>query len=99
MNAEYSNGSSFCIASSTMFIEWFPQRAQMEQDMQMKLKYRSKRDPEGPPEPESGDIYIVISTLVGIVVGTAVGAIIGNNYFNIIGGAIVGFLPEGLSGL
>ena len=81
-----------------MFIEWFPQRAQIEHDMQMKLRYRSKHDPEGPPEPEAGDIYIVISALVGLVIGTTVGAIIGSEYFNLIGGAIVGFITGGIIG-
>jgi outer membrane lipoprotein SlyB len=66
--------------------------------MQMKLRYRSEHDPEGPPEPEAGDTYIVYGTLAGIVVGTTVGAIIGNEYFNIIGGAIVGFIAGGITG-
>ena len=66
--------------------------------MEMKLKYRSEHDPEGPPEPESGDTYIVYSTLAGIVIGIIAGAIIGNKYFNPVGGAIVGFFTGGIIG-
>ncbi len=55
---------------------------------ELELQYRSDNDPEGPPKPERGDIYIVIGTIVGLIVGGALGTFGGPG--GIVGGAIAG---------
>jgi MFS family permease len=85
MNIEYSHANSFSEVNATLFAEWYPERAQREQELQRRLRYRSEHDPEQPPRPERGDKYILAGALVGIVIGGAAGAIVAGHYFGFIG--------------
>ena len=74
---------------------------QRELELEMRIKNRGVRDPEGPPDPEPGDKYIVVGTLVGLVVGGVLGGFIGNlltGFFGGVIGSIAGIIAGGIIG-
>lgn len=78
--------------SSTVFIYHNPMDGESRLvQADLKRKYGGKNDPERPPEPERGDVYVII----GLIVGAAVGGLLGSlvdffGFFGLVGGAIVG---------
>ena len=69
-------------------------------EWELEREYSSKNDPEKPPPPKRGDIYILLGTIIGMIAGGVSGAIIGIkvqlNIFCIalcfFGGVIIGAL-------
>lgn len=74
---------------------------QRELELDMRLKNRGTGDPEGPPDPEPGDRYIVIGAGIGLVAGGILGGFIGNLWNGFVGGVIgliVGVIAGGIAG-
>lgn len=79
------DANSYHKDNSLTFIWGDPGARQRAFEAEMRMRYRSERDPERPPRWERGDKYIIIGTIVGLIVGGALGAIIGYHYLGLIG--------------
>lgn len=102
MNIKYSNVNSYCGGNSLIFVWGDPFARQRAYETEMRLRYRSDKDPEQPPRPERGDIYILIGAIVGIIVGGASGVIVGGHYFGFAGfffGLFGGVIAGGIIGV
>ncbi|MFC2038715.1 glycine zipper domain-containing protein [Chloroflexota bacterium] len=55
---------------------------------QLRRRYGSKKDPERPPTPEKGDVFIFLGLAAGAIIGLLAGRFTG--FPGMVGGAIIG---------
>ena len=79
-----------------------PSGFHQETQWELEREYASKKDPDKPPLPESGDKYISVCAIIGIVFGAVVGIglgfWLGLAYITIFFTAIIGVVIGGLVG-
>jgi hypothetical protein len=103
MNMNNRNRSHFHpITHTAMRFYVNPSGFHQETQWELEREYASKKDPDKPPLPESGDKYISVCAIIGIifgaVVGIGLGFWLGLAYITIFFAAIIGVVIGGLAG-